>query len=106
MIDANKAAFGNGFTAERDMQIMQDIVTSARKLRQDMKLDPKLALNGTLYSRSDAHRVGIANAMAIQKLGNVTLAFRKQGKMLPAVRVVADRIQEMVRSWDDQLTQP
>jgi DNA-binding transcriptional LysR family regulator len=37
---------------------------------------------------------------------HVTLAFRKQGKMLPAVRVVADRIQQLVRSWDDQLTEP
>ncbi|MEO7652278.1 MAG: valine--tRNA ligase, partial [Bryobacteraceae bacterium] len=64
-------------TAERDMQILQDIVASARKLRQDMKLDPKQALNGTLYSRSDAHRVSVANAAAIQKLGNVTLEFRK-----------------------------
>jgi DNA-binding transcriptional LysR family regulator len=36
---------------------------------------------------------------------HVTLAFRKQGKMLPAVRVVADRIQQLVRSWDDQLTE-
>lgn len=36
----------------------------------------------------------------------VTLAFRKQGKMLPAVRVVADRIQQLVRSWDDQLMEP
>jgi LysR family transcriptional regulator, nitrogen assimilation regulatory protein len=37
---------------------------------------------------------------------HVTLAFRKQGKMLPAVRAVADRIQQQVRSWDGQLTAP
>jgi DNA-binding transcriptional LysR family regulator len=37
---------------------------------------------------------------------HVTLAFRKQGKMLPAVRAVADRIQQQVRSWDDQLMAP
>jgi hypothetical protein len=37
---------------------------------------------------------------------HVTLAFRKQGKMLPAVRAVADMIQQLVRSWDDQLTEP
>ena len=37
---------------------------------------------------------------------HVTLAYRKQGKMLPAVRVVADRIQQLVRSWDDQLMEP
>lgn len=37
---------------------------------------------------------------------HVTLAFRKQGKMLPAGRAVADRIQQLVRSWDHQLTEP
>jgi DNA-binding transcriptional LysR family regulator len=37
---------------------------------------------------------------------HVTLAFRKQGKMLPAARAVADRIQQQVRSWGDQLTEP
>lgn len=37
---------------------------------------------------------------------HVTLAFRKQGKMLLAVRAVADRIQQLVRSWDHQLTEP
>jgi LysR family transcriptional regulator, nitrogen assimilation regulatory protein len=37
---------------------------------------------------------------------HVTLAHRKQGKLLPAVRVVADRIQQLVRSWDDQLSEP
>jgi LysR family nitrogen assimilation transcriptional regulator len=37
---------------------------------------------------------------------HVTLAHRKQGKMLPSVRVVADRIQQLVRSWDDQLMEP
>jgi LysR family transcriptional regulator, nitrogen assimilation regulatory protein len=37
---------------------------------------------------------------------HVTLAFRKQGKMSPAVRAVADRIQQLVRSWGDQLTEP
>jgi hypothetical protein len=37
---------------------------------------------------------------------HVTLASRKQGKMLPAVRVVSDRIQQLVRTWGDQLTEP
>jgi LysR family transcriptional regulator, nitrogen assimilation regulatory protein len=37
---------------------------------------------------------------------HVTLAFRTRGKMLPTVRVVAERIQHLVRSWDDQLMEP
>lgn len=34
----------------------------------------------------------------------VTLAFPKQGKLLPACRVVAQMVQEQVRAWGDQLT--
>ena len=37
---------------------------------------------------------------------HVTLALRRQGKALPAVRVVAERIEQFVRSWNDQLTEP
>jgi valyl-tRNA synthetase len=40
-----------------------------------MKLDPKLQLDGTLYSRSGALDVGKKHAEAIQKLANVKLEF-------------------------------
>jgi LysR family transcriptional regulator, nitrogen assimilation regulatory protein len=37
---------------------------------------------------------------------HVTLAFARQGKLSPAGRVVAERIQALVRSWGQQLTEP
>ena len=37
---------------------------------------------------------------------HVTLAFPKQGKLTPAVRVVAEHVQALVKSWGQQLTQP
>ena len=40
--------------AEREIGILQEIVTLARTLRTEMKLDPKLQLQGTLYARGDA----------------------------------------------------
>jgi valyl-tRNA synthetase len=63
------------FAAEREIQVLQDIVTLARTLRTEMKLDPKQQLEGTLYSRGDALRIGRAQAQAIQKLAGVSLAF-------------------------------
>jgi valyl-tRNA synthetase len=61
--------------AEREIQVLQDIITQARTLRTEMKLDPKLQIEGTLYSRNEALKVGRAHAEAIQKLANVNLRF-------------------------------
>ncbi|HTM47081.1 MAG TPA: valine--tRNA ligase [Bryobacteraceae bacterium] len=61
--------------AEREVQVLQDIVGAARDLRADMKLDPKLPLSGILYARGAAHKVGIENAEAIRRLANVKLDF-------------------------------
>lgn len=61
------------------------------------------------YAIAEELRSGRLQATRLIRPGlvrHVTLAFRKQGKMLPAVRVVADRIQQLVRSWDDQLMEP
>jgi valyl-tRNA synthetase len=63
------------YAAEHEIQVLQDVVTLARTLRTEMKLDPKLQLDGTLYSRGDALRIGRAHAESIQKLANVKLSF-------------------------------
>ena len=47
----------------------------ARTLRAEAKLDPKLRLEGALYSRSAALEVAQRQAEAIQALGNVKLEF-------------------------------
>ena len=36
----------------------------------------------------------------------ITLALPKQGKLSPACRVVAERLQQLVQSWGHQLTEP
>jgi valyl-tRNA synthetase len=64
------------FHAEREIGILQEIVTMARTLRTESKLDPKQQLEGVLYSRSSALEVARRHAGAIQKLSNVTLEFR------------------------------
>jgi valyl-tRNA synthetase len=63
--------------AERDMQLLQDIVTAARNLRADLKADPKQALEGELYAREPALGVAREHAGAIQKLANLRLALHE-----------------------------
>lgn len=37
---------------------------------------------------------------------HVTLSFPKQGKLSPACRVVAHTVEQLVKSWGNQLTEP
>jgi valyl-tRNA synthetase len=57
--------------AEREIGLVQDIVTAARTLRTEMKLDPKLQLRGTLYARGGALEIARLHAEAIRKLAGV-----------------------------------
>ncbi|HTQ55805.1 MAG TPA: valine--tRNA ligase [Bryobacteraceae bacterium] len=61
--------------AEREIGVLQEIVTLARTLRTEMKLDPKLALQGTLHARGDALQIGRRHAAAVRRLAGVTLDF-------------------------------
>src|SRR5215475_7376581 len=54
------------YAAEREIEIVQEIVTMARTLRTGAKLDPKQQLAGALYSRSSALEVAERHAAAIQ----------------------------------------
>ena len=51
------------------------MVTLARTLRAESKIDPKLQIEGTLYSRNSALDVAKKHAAAIQELAKVKLAF-------------------------------
>jgi valyl-tRNA synthetase len=66
-------------TAERDVQLLQDIIGAVRDLRADMKLDPKLAVSGTVHARGFAYQVGVAYAGAIRQVARVDLEFRQDG---------------------------
>jgi valyl-tRNA synthetase len=61
------------YPAEREMQLLQEIVTSARNLRADMGANPKQPLDGALYSQTAAAQVARKHADAIQKLANLKL---------------------------------
>ena len=59
--------------AERDMALLQEIVTSARNLRAEMKADPKQQIQGMLYSQTGALELARAQAGVIQKLAGLKL---------------------------------
>ena len=59
--------------AEQQMELLQEIIISARNLRAQLKLDPKEQLAGTLYARDAAFAVARDGAEAIAKLARVEL---------------------------------
>jgi valyl-tRNA synthetase len=79
------------FEAEREVGIMQEIVTMARTLRTEAKLDPKQQLEGALYSRTAALEVARRHADAIQRIANVKLEFKSEAApKSPAMRSTAE----------------
>ena len=75
------------FAAEREIGIVQEVVTLARTLRAESKLDPKQSLEGALYSPNAALELARKHAAAIQKLANVRLEFTSE----PAPNAAAKR---------------
>ena len=79
------------YEAEREIGILQEVVTMARTLRTEAKLDPKQQLSGALYSRTAGLDIARRHADAIQKLANVKLEFRSgAAPKTPAVRSTAE----------------
>jgi len=71
--------------AELEMELMQEMITAARKLRADHGLDRKLVLEGVLYCHNGSRNVELA---VIEKLANVKLDVRNENapKLSGAVR--------------------
>jgi valyl-tRNA synthetase len=63
--------------AEHEMQVLQDIVSMSRNLRAELKVDPKLALTGTVYSQTAVGSIVRANLEAIRRIAEVTLEVKE-----------------------------
>ena len=89
--------------ADREIGIVQEIVSMARTLRAESKLDPKQRLEGAVYSRGPALEVARRRAEAIQKLANVTLQFKAEAAPQAAMRSTAefDLVLELPQSQQD-----
>jgi valyl-tRNA synthetase len=93
--------------AEREIGILQEIVTMARSLRTESKLDPKQQLAGTVYSRTDALAVAQRHAEAIQRIANVKLEFKAEAApKAPVMRSTAelDLVLEVPKSQEEAKT--
>ncbi|MCU1236951.1 MAG: valyl-tRNA synthetase [Candidatus Solibacter sp.] len=64
--------------AEKEVAIIQEIVTLARTLRTESKLDPKQQLAGALYCRTASLAIAQRHAAAIQKIARTTLEFKAE----------------------------
>jgi valyl-tRNA synthetase len=92
------------FEAEREVGVLQEIVTMARTLRTEAKLDPKQQLVGTVYARNSALEVAERHADAIQRLANVKLEFKNEAApKAPAIRSTAqfDLVLEVPKSHEE-----
>ncbi len=78
--------------AEHEISILQEIITQARTLRTEMKLDPKLRVEGALYGGGAVLDVAGKHEEAIQKLANVDLQTRSEEapKRAAAIRSTAE----------------
>ena len=61
--------------AEHAMGIVQNVITFARNLRAELKIDPRVPLGGTLYGECAILDIAGAQREAIAKLSSVTLEF-------------------------------
>src|SRR5579884_1500000 len=78
------------YEAEREIELVQEIVTMARVLRTENKLDPKAPLNAAMYSRTGALETARRHHSAIEKLANVKMDFRaEEAPRAPAIRSTA-----------------
>jgi len=75
--------------AERQMALMQEMITAARQLRADNGVDKKLLLEGVLYCRNGSKSVDLN---VVEKLANVRLDLRSEDapKLEGAVRSTPD----------------
>jgi valyl-tRNA synthetase len=63
--------------AEHEMQVLQDIVAMARNLRAELKVDPKLALTGAVYTQGAVGSIVRGHLETVRRLADVTLAIHE-----------------------------
>jgi len=64
--------------AERQMELLQQIIIAARNLRTTLQADPKQRLDAVLYSAGAAAELALAHREIIERLANVALEVRRQ----------------------------
>src|ERR1039457_5849391 len=91
--------------AEKEIAIIQEVVTLARTLRTEARLDPKQQLTGSLYCRTGSLAIAQRPAESIPKIARVTLAFKSETapKAADAIRstVEFDLVLDIPKTQED-----
>jgi valyl-tRNA synthetase len=72
--------------AEVEMEVLQSIVTAARELRADMKIDPKQTMDGVLVVREPAREMVNEQLAGIEKLCGAKLEVRTSAEDIEGVK--------------------
>jgi valyl-tRNA synthetase len=73
--------------AEKEIAILQDVITQARTIRTENKLDPKQQFTGTLHGPAESLDIAKRHAAAIRKIARVDLSFKSDA---PPLHLVLD----------------
>jgi valyl-tRNA synthetase len=72
--------------AERDMQVLEDVIVAIRNLRADFTLDPKQEFDAVLVSTGVAADVARAQPDVVQRLARVKLDVRSEASGAAGVK--------------------
>jgi valyl-tRNA synthetase len=72
--------------AEYEMEVLQSIVTAARELKLDLKLDPKQAMDGVLVVREPARDMVEEQIAGIERLAGAKLEVRHSAEGVEGVK--------------------
>ncbi|MBC7928872.1 MAG: class I tRNA ligase family protein, partial [Bryobacteraceae bacterium] len=72
--------------AEYEMSILQAVISAAREVRADLKLDPKATIDAVLVAREAARNVALQQTLAIEKLGGLRLSVVASSDNIPGVK--------------------
>ena len=90
--------------SERQMGVLQDIITAARTTRADLKLDQKQTLDAVLYAHETAVEVARDQMEAIQKLGNLRVELHEgSAPPMPGLRRSTNEFDLVLRIPEGQI---
>ena len=80
-------AAGDDPEAERQMELVQEIVVAARNLRTTLQLDPRQTLDAVLYSPGLAADLAESHREIIERLAGIRLEIQREGRPTPGPAV-------------------
>jgi valyl-tRNA synthetase len=93
---------GIDLAAEQEMAVVQDIITAARELRSDLKLDLKQPMEGLLVLHNGAASVAESQLPAIEKLARMKIELAKTAEGIAGVKRSSPEFDLLVKVSADQ----